>query len=90
MNFKHRIKSLEAKLSLNNGLNFDVLISQEFQYTGKAFNSINEMIKGLNLVNLPEILKENEIWILLEKRIITLVGIVKEAIKKNFINEFQK
>lgn len=83
MNFKYRIKSLERKLSFNNGLNFDVLISPKLQYTGKAFNSFDEMIKGLNLVNLPEKLKENEIWTLLEKRIITLVGIIKEANKKN-------
>jgi len=81
MNFKYRIKSLERKLSFNNGLNFDVLISPKLQYTGKVFNSFDEMIKTLHIVKVPDILKHNDIMTLLEKRIITLAGIVREANK---------
>lgn len=78
MNFKSRLKSVEWKLDPNKyGIKFSQLLSQELIYRGKSFDSITEMYQKLKIVDFPTNLSDKNLSILLEKKIISVVSIVK-------------
>lgn len=62
MNFKCRIRSLERKFCFQlNGIEERELLNQNYKYRGTPFNSIDEMIKTLNVVELSPYYLDDQI-----------------------------
>lgn len=63
------------------GLKFAELLKPKNIYRGKCFDDIDEMYRKLNIIEHPDVLDYNQTMILLEKRLISIVSIVKEGNK---------
>ncbi len=76
MKLEARLKTIEKELGAENTLTFEMLISPEFVYKGKPFETTDEIFDKLNVQELPSYLSNEEMEILYEK------GIWKHSIKQ--------
>ena len=76
MKLEARLKTIEKELGAENSITFKKLISPEFVYKGKPFETTEEIFERLDIHELPEHLSNDELEILYEK------GIWKYSIKK--------
>lgn len=91
MNYNTRLKKIENKLFIRKkGLNFLELLKPELVYKGKTFNEFDEMINSLNIVNIPESINDEQIRILLEKHLISIMSVVTQEFRTKVSNEMQR
>lgn len=73
MNFKYRIKRIEAEFSIGcNKIRYLDLLKPEYTYTGKCFDSIDEMIDELHITQLPPWPEHTDIETLISKKLISV------------------
>jgi hypothetical protein len=90
MNFKIRLKSIEKQLSGSNGIEFLELLKPEFVYKGKPFNTLDEMFNKFNIVERPQFFSDNEIIILLEKKLLSISSLFAQEIRSKAIKEMER
>lgn len=76
MKLEARLKTIEKELGAEHSLTFEKLISPEFVYKGRPFETVDEIFDKLNVQELPPYLSNDEMEILYEK------GIWKHSIKQ--------
>jgi hypothetical protein len=67
MNYNYRLTNIENAIKGNNRIKYCDLLSPAFVYSGKPFNSYDEMFKCLNVCDVPEYLTFEDKEILFDK-----------------------
>lgn len=87
MSIKHKIKQIETEISRKTGgTSLKDLLSSNYRYKGEPFNSIDEIIKALNVIDEPPYTDE-QIIKLLQNKLLSYESPEMQIIHKKVVNE---
>ncbi|MDQ3019623.1 MAG: hypothetical protein M3R36_03490 [Bacteroidota bacterium] len=90
MNFKSRLKSIERKLCLHiEGIVFDELLKPNYKHKGKPYDSYDEMVRELKVIERPPWLDHKDIIKIIENGLITHNSPEGEKLRKETCRQMQ-
>lgn len=72
MRYKQKVRQFERQLNYQEeGTDLNDLLKADYKYKGEPFNSIDEMIKGMNVIELPPYYTTEDIIRLFENKLLS-------------------
>ena len=72
MRYRQKVRQFERQLNYQEeGTDLQELLRKDYIYKGEPFNSVDEMIKGMNVIELPPYYNPEEIIRLFENKLLS-------------------
>jgi hypothetical protein len=91
MSIKHKIRQIEYQISQkDNGTDLMDLLSPNYKYKGEPFNSTDEILEAMNVIELPPYFTDEDIIRLFQNKLLSYDSPEMQEIQNKTIKEMKE
>lgn len=90
MRYRHKVRQLERQLNYQEGgTDLQELLKADYKYKGEPFNSLDELLKGMNVIELPPFCTPEQIIRLFENKLLSYESPEMQDIVKKTVQQME-